>query len=99
MLPIGDNSRHHSSDYRLSPYGAVSYKIKAEVEFMDLWQYDAPDWLQAVGISDGMDLIASVAYERYYSDGDLSIVTVSESDEAPGLVRFRVFTVSLSGRF
>ena len=99
VLPIGDNSRHHSSDYRLSPYGAVSYKIKAEVEFMDLWQYEAPDWLQAVGISDGMDLIASVAYERYYSDGDLSIVTVSESDEAPGLVRFRVFTVSLSGRF
>jgi hypothetical protein len=99
VLPAGRVPNHRSSDYRLSPYGALSYKIKAEVEFNDLLGYDAPAWLQAVGISDGLDLIASVSYERYFSDGNLSIVSVSESDEAPGLVRFRVFAVSLSGRF
>ena len=98
-LLIGNRPTHHSSDYRLSPYGAVSYKLKAEVNFPSVWQYDAPSWLRAVGITDGMDLIASVAYERYYSDGDISIRSVSESEEAPGLVRFRVVSVSLSGRF
>lgn len=99
VLPVGKIPKNHSSDYRLSPYGAVSYKIKAEVEFVDLWQFDAPSWLQALGVTDGMDLIASVSYQRYYSDGALSIVTVSESDEAPGLLRFRVFAFSLAGRF
>ena len=98
-LLIGNQPTHHSSDYRLSPYGAVSYKLKAEVNFPSVWQYDAPNWLRAVGITDGVDLIASVAYERYYSDGDISIRSVSESEEAPGLVRFRVVSVSLSGRF
>ena len=77
----------------------MSYKIKAEVEFKDLWRYDAPPWLQTVGISDGMDLIASLSYERYFSDGDFGLRSVSESEEAPGLVRFRVFAVSLTGRF
>jgi hypothetical protein len=99
ILPIGNIPKHHSSDYRLSPYGAISYKIKAEVELPDLWQFDAPAWLQALGVTDGMDLTASVSYQRYYSDGALSVVTVSESDEAPGLLRFRVFAFSLAGRF
>lgn len=99
VLPNGDTSKDHSSDYRLSPYGAVSYKIKAEVEFAELWKYDAPTWLQAIGVSDGMDLIASVSYERYLSDGAFGLGSVSDSDEAPGLVRFRVFAVSLTGRF
>ena len=98
-LLLGVTPKHHSSDYRLSPYGAVSYKIKAEVEFKDLWRYDAPPWLQTVGISDGMDMIASLSYERYFSDGDFGLRSVSESEEAPGLVRFRVFAVSLTGRF
>jgi hypothetical protein len=77
----------------------VSYKIKAEVEFPSVWQYDPPSFLQAVGITDGMDLIASLSYERYFSDGNMGLFSVSDSDEAPGLVRFRVFSVSLSGRF
>jgi hypothetical protein len=99
VLPAGGVTNHRSSDYRLSPYGAVSYRIKAEVEFKDLWGFNAPDWLQAIGVSDGLDLIASVSYERYFSDGNLSLGSVSESDEAPGLVRFRVFAVSVTGRF
>lgn len=99
VLQAGSFPGDRSSDYRLSPYGALSYRIKAEVEFADVWNYDAPDWLQTVGVSDGLDLIASLSYERYFSDGDYSAVSVSESDEAPGLVRFRVFAVSVSGRF
>ena len=68
-------------------------------EFLDLFDYDAPSWLQRIGVSDGLDLIASVSYERYFSDGDISLVDVKESDEAPGLVRFHVFAVSVNGRF
>jgi hypothetical protein len=90
---------NRSSDYRLSPYGAVSWKLKAEVELTDLWDYDAPAWLQAIGISDGLDLVAGLSYERYYSDGDLGLYDVNESEEAPALVRFRVFAFSVSGRF
>ena len=99
VLGIGNVPNDRSSDYRLSPYGAVSYKIKAEVAFDDVWHYDSPAWLQAIGVSNGMDLIASLSYERYRSDGDFAIESVGESEEAPGLVRFRVFAVSLSGRF
>ena len=88
-----------SSDYRLSAYGAVSVKLKAEFEFLDVARYNAAPWLQEIGISEGLDLILAVSYERYHSDGDFSIVDVKESDEAPGLVRFHVFAVSLNGRF
>lgn len=94
-----DDPRNRSSDFRLSPYGAVSWKIKAEVELVDLFEYRPPSWLEAIGISEGFDLTASVSYERYLSDGDLSIVRIQEADEAPGLVRFRLVAFSLSGRF
>ena len=99
VLPVGAAPRHRSSDFRLSPFGAVSGKIKADIEILDAFEYDAPPWLQSIGISEGLDLIATVAYERYFSDGDLAIVDVQESDEAPGLVRFHLFSVSLNGRF
>ncbi len=99
VLPAGTVPKTASSDYRLSPYGAISYRIKAEVEFLDVWNYDAPDWLQAVGVSEGLDLIASLSYERYFSDGRFSISRVDEEDEAPALVRFRVFAFTLTGRF
>jgi hypothetical protein len=99
VLPAGNVPKHRSSDFRLSPYGAISYRIKAEVALDDVVEYDSPAWLQAVGITDGLDLIAAVSYERYLSDGAFSIVSVSESDEAPGLVDFRVFAFTLTGRF
>jgi hypothetical protein len=99
VLPAGNVPSKRSSDYRLSPYGALSYRIKAEVEFDNVLEYDPPAWLEVIGVSDGLDLIASLSYERYFSDGDFSVVSVSESDEAPGLVRFRVFAVSVTGRF
>ena len=99
VLPEGKTPSNRSSDYRLSPYGAVSWKLKAEVELDDIWSYDAPDWLQQVGFSNGLDLFAAISYERYYSDGDLGLSDVKESDEAPALVRFRVFAFTLTGRF
>lgn len=54
-----DNLR--SSDYRLSPYGALSYRIKTEARFQT-WNID---W------------IASFGYERYTSSADLAISKVS----------------------
>lgn len=99
VLTAGTTPRHRSSDFRLSPYGAVSAKIKADFEFLEAFNYDAPAWLQRIGVSEGVDLIATVSYERYFSDGDLSMIDVKESDEAPGLVRFHVFSVSVNGRF
>lgn len=50
-----------SSDYRLSPYGALSYRIRAETRFQT-W---ALDWILNVG------------YEHYESSADLAIQKVS----------------------
>jgi hypothetical protein len=47
-----------SSDYRLSPYGALSWGIRAELEFSSWFQWD---WLLSAG------------YERYASGGDLAL--------------------------
>ncbi len=99
VLPAATPPKFRSSDFRLSPYGALSGRIRVDVELLDILNYNAPEMLQSLGISEGLDLIASVSYERYFSDGGFGVVSVSEVDEAPGLVRFHVFAVSLSGRF
>jgi hypothetical protein len=52
---------HYSSDYRLSPYGAISWRIKAETRFR-IWQLD---WL------------ASFSWERYLSSGSYAMQKVS----------------------
>jgi hypothetical protein len=49
-----------SSDYRLSPFGAYSYKIQAEFPF-EVWQFN---------------LHMTAAFERYVSGGDLALETV-----------------------
>ncbi len=99
ILPGGTPPGERSSDYRLSPYGAVSIKGKLEYECRDVFDYNPPRWLEQIGISEGLDLIAAISYERYLSDGKFSITSVSESDEAPGLVSFHVIAFTLSGRF
>ncbi len=99
VLPAGVQPNYRSSDFRLSPYGALSAKIKADVEILNALDYNAPSWLQQIGVSEGVDLVASLSYERYYSDGDIGIMDVKEADEAPGLVRFHVFSFTLNGRF
>jgi hypothetical protein len=72
-----------SSDYRLSPYGALSWRIRGEVRLRG-WPFDA-DWS------------ASVGFERYVSSADLALSDVSV--ENPGLVSFNVVSVGLIGRF
>lgn len=99
ILAPGRTPKNRTSDFRLSPYGAYSWKVAAEVELKNLWKYDAPRWLQHIGVSEGLDLIAALSFERYYSDGDFAIQSVSDEDEAPGLVRFRVVAFTLTGRF
>jgi Protein of unknown function (DUF3570) len=99
VLPVGIIPKERSSDFRLSPYGALSLRMKMEIELQEIWRYDAPGWLRAVGVGDGLDLIAALSYERYLSDGDYALISVDEQDEAPGLVKFQVFAVTLSGRF
>lgn len=49
-----------SSDYRLSPYGALSYRFRAETRFQ-VWK---------------LDWILNVGYEHYDSSGDLAVQSV-----------------------
>ncbi len=72
-----------SSDYRLSPYGALSGKIRAEsVPWEGPWR---TSWRLAF------------IYEHYMSSADFALGSVEV--ENPGLVDFNVFTVNLSARF
>jgi len=96
---ILDDPIERSSDYRLSPYGAFSGRIKFEVELEDVLEYEASGWREAVGFSDGLDLLLSLAYERYVSDGHLGLTSVGEFDQNPGLVSFQVISFTVSGRF
>jgi hypothetical protein len=102
LLPAGaaeNDPGNRSSDFRLSPYGAISWKVKAELALDDVLAYHPSGKLENVGISGGLDLHLSAAYERYISDGGFGLKSVSSKDEAPGLVSFQIFSVSLSGRF
>jgi hypothetical protein len=72
-----------TSDYRLSPYGAYSWKLRAETRLSD-WPFRMA-W--KVGVS----------WERYESAGDLAIKDVEV--ENPGLVSFNVLTFNLSAKF
>ncbi len=55
------SSGHWSSDYRLSPFGALSFRIRSETRFTT-WRIG---WL------------ASIAYERYDSSADYAFGSVS----------------------
>jgi hypothetical protein len=60
LAPKANNK--YSSDYRLSPYGAISYRLKAEV---------------TQEIAGGILIVGSLSYERYESDADLALQNVS----------------------
>lgn len=79
-LAAGDDA---SSDYRLSPYGALSGKLRIETQLTDWPAHMA--W--KLGAS----------YERYQSSGSLAVSSVDL--ENPALVSFNVFMLSLSARF
>jgi hypothetical protein len=79
-LGAGD---YASSDYRLSPYGALSGKIRVETHISEWPAHMA--W--KVGAS----------FERYQSESSLAIQSVDL--ENPGLVSFNVIMINLSARF
>lgn len=102
LLPAGalqSDPNDRSSDFRLSPYGAVSWKVKVETALEDILDYQAGAGLEGIGFTGGLDLFLSVSYERYLSDGDFGLVAVDEEDEAPALVDFQIWAVTLTGRF
>jgi hypothetical protein len=57
FFPTARADGHHSSDYRLSPYGAMTFGAKALAEF-ETW---------------GIGWRTVLAYERYLSGGDLAL--------------------------
>jgi hypothetical protein len=77
------NVPHASSDYRLSPYGALSGKLRVEAHVSD-WPFHMAWKLGA-------------SYERYQSAASLAIQSVDV--ENPGLVSFNVIMINLSARF
>lgn len=72
-----------SSDYRLSPYGALSFRVRADASVRG-WPFDL-DWR------------AYASYERYTSSADLALGKVAVAN--PGLVDFQLISFGLSGRF
>lgn len=65
--PFYQNERSdglYSSDYRLSPFGALTWRIKGETRFQ---LYN-------------LDLIANIAYERYMSSGSLALKDVETAN-------------------
>jgi hypothetical protein len=73
----------YSSDYRLSPYGAISYRLKLTYTVEDLF---GP-----------VDVEAAVSYERYEASGSFAFQRVDV--ENPGLVAFRLYAARLTVRF
>lgn len=74
--------RHFSSDFRLSPFGALTYGLKAETNFRGILK---TDWELAL------------SYDRYVSDADLALGSVSV--ENPGLVAYHLVSFRVTGRF
>jgi len=74
---------HYSSDYRLSSFGALGFRAKLQSRVFDL-RY--------------LTLQGSVGYERYIADADYAIDS-SRYPDNPGLVRYHLFSVGVTGRF
>ena len=72
-----------SSDYRLSPYGAISYGARVQAEIED-WPW-------------GLDLRLGLFYERYMADAGLALSKVAVPN--PGLVDFHLIYCTLDLRF
>jgi len=75
--------RDASSDYRLSPYGALSFKLRADLSLAD--------WLRVPEARVG------VQYERYMSGKEFALGSISR--ENPALVDFSVLMVTLKTGF
>ncbi len=77
------NDGNASSDFRLSPYGAITYGLKLTK--------DVEDW------PGHLDWQFALSYERYESDSGLAFQSVDV--ENPGLVSFRIFAARISVKF
>ena len=99
VLPPGVTRGNQSSDFRLSPYGAFSTRLKVEAALEDLFRTGTATSLERFGLSGAIDLFIAVSYERYLSDGSYALTSVSDFDEAPGLVGFQIFAGTITGRF
>lgn len=102
LLPAGAaeaDPGDRSSDYRLSPYGAISWKVKAELALEDILDYHPSGKLEQVGFTGGLDLFVALSYERYISEGSFGLVSVDDEDEAPALVDFQIVAFTVTGRF
>jgi hypothetical protein len=75
---------NYTSDYRLSPYGALSVGLQNQVTIQS-WPWKTTD------------LILSLGYQRYMTDADWALKTVS--NPSPGLVSYHLVTFRLGGRF
>ena len=76
-------SENASSDYRLSPYGAISFKMRADVRLGDLLK--------------AFDARLGVQYEHYMSGKEFSVGGIRT--ENPALVDFNVLMVTLRTGF
>jgi hypothetical protein len=72
-----------SSDYRLSPYGAISGKLRVETHITD-WPANLSWKLGA-------------SFERYQAEGGLALGSVDV--ESPALVSFNVIMINVGVRF
>lgn len=78
-----DNGMPQSSDYRLSPFGALQVGLRARAQ-IDGW----PKWA---------DWHVSAGYDYYWSSGNFALRSVDV--ESPGLVDWGLLSVQLGGRF
>jgi hypothetical protein len=75
---------YRTSDYRLSPFGAISYGLRANAH-LDGWPDRDLSW------------ILSLAYQRYRTSADWAISDVELAN--PGLVEYHLFSVLLGAKF
>jgi len=81
---LGTKIFYATSDYRLSPYGAISYGLRGEADLSG-WPDRDFKWFVTVG------------YDRYISRGEYALGTVR--NENPGLVKYHLFSAQIGGRF
>jgi hypothetical protein len=75
---------NYTSDYRLSPYGALSVGLQNQVTIQS-WPWKTTDLVLALG------------YQRYMTDAGWALKTVNVPN--PGLVSYHLVTFRLGGRF
>ena len=75
---------YRTSDYRLSPYGAISYGLRANWNVQGL-------------LSNEMAWIFSLGYQRYLTSADWALASVATAN--PGLVQYHLFSVRVGAKF